>query len=164
MRISRCHVVGNWLSGSVRRRAVAATAALAASLLAVQSLSVGTAEAFDGPDWHHQFVQISTRDSPTWSAKMDLYDWQGNLVHTWRHGYRKGEVGAIGGKQTWWFTAGKGSRVEVHVVGLSLYTPGEERKTFWFEPGSPDGYCFHVTPLGDVNFTGDSNTGGCTPD
>lgn len=36
--------------------------------------------------------------------------------------------------------------------------------TFTFEPGAPDGHCFHVDPVGKLRYTGDSDTGGCTPD
>lgn len=35
---------------------------------------------------------------------------------------------------------------------------------FSFEPGKPDGHCFHISPNGKLQYTGDSDTGGCTPD
>jgi hypothetical protein len=147
----------------LRRRTVIGLAAAAVALMVGQQMTAGSAAAFDGPSGHHQFVQISTREAPNWGAEMDLYDWQGNLVHSWEYG-RDGWK--MGGSQTWWFTAGKGSRIEAYVTaadGIGL-TTNEVRKTFWIEPGSPDGYCFHVSPLGSVKYTGDSNTGGCTPD
>ena len=161
-----------FLRTSRRRTALAAAAVLAAGGLAAGASVVSSASAaesgtvqqtFDGPDGHHQFVQISTRELPFWGASMVLYDWQGNQVYTWEYGLDGTESG---GKKTWWFTAGRGSRIEV-LVGASDgigFTKNEVRKTFWFEPGSPDGYCFHVNPMGSVSYTGDSNTGGCTPD
>jgi hypothetical protein len=149
---------------------VTGSAALAASLLAVQALSAATAGAFEGPRGHHQFVQISTKGAPLWGARMKLLDNSGHAVYHWDHGYGDGDefLSASGGKQTWWFTAGEGSSVEVDVSaadgGDVMGENNKEARVFRFGPGKPDGHCFHISPNGKLKYTGDSDTGGCTPD
>lgn len=161
MRISSHHVVGNLLGGSVRRRAVIGSAAVAASLLAAQVLSAGTANAYDGPDGHHQFVQISADGAAAWGAEMDLSASGQGLIHNWRYGM---DSYAVGGKQTWWFTANQGDIVEVWVYAQDGERQNKEDQVFSFGPGQPDGHCFHISAIGKLTYTGDSDTGGCTPD
>jgi hypothetical protein len=146
-----------------KRGTIGGLAAAAAALAALQLGTSGSAQAFDGPNGHHQFVQISTRGLPNWIAAMDLLDENGRLVYHWAHG----ENGwALGGKETWWFTAGTGAKAYVYVAaadGIGL-TKNELTKDFTYGPGAPDGQCFHINPGGSVSYTGDSATGGCTPD
>ncbi len=88
--------------------------------------------------------------------------WSGELVHSWSHG--KGASAAVGGKETWWFTANPGDYVEVWVNSLDAQGENKEDKVFHFQPGDADGHCFTISAVGKLTYSGDSNTGGCTPD
>jgi hypothetical protein len=141
---------------------VIGSAALATSLLAAQVLSAGTANAYDGPNGHHQWVQISTDGAPTWAAEMELYAAGQGYIYKWSHG--KGSIPTTGGGQTWWFTANQSDFVEVWVDADEGIKDNKLDMIFNFGPGEADGHCFHINAVGKLKYTGDSNTGGCTPD
>jgi hypothetical protein len=162
MRIPSHRVVRNLWGGSARRRAAIGSTAVAVSLLAVQVLPIGTANAFDGPNGHHQFVQISTKGAPTWGAHMDLYAaGSGEIVYSWNHGM---DSWAIGGKETWWFTANEGDHVSLHVFSDTAVSQETEDMLFVFGPDRADGHCLQIDEVGHLRYTGDSKTGGCNPE
>jgi hypothetical protein len=92
---------------------------------------------------------------------MKLYDEKGVVVHGWEHGRLDELEWASGGKRTWWFTVGKGSQVwvQVHAVdGAPFSENNKVTENFNVGLGEPDGHCFHSSPVGKLEYAGDSNT------
>jgi len=87
---------------------------------------------------------------------MTLYDQNGNQVYTWHE-----QPSGMNAKQTWWYTGGngyvQGTINEFNGAGDTIVHP------FRYNAGDADGHCWLITGTG-VRYTGDSNTGGCTPD
>jgi hypothetical protein len=106
------------------------------------------------------FVQISTREAPRWKAEAYLYNGAGNLVYTWTD---DGHWWVGGGKDTWWYDAGSdGGYIIVLVTGRNGTPDGSVvQETFSGDNLYLD-HCLHIDPVGEVSYTGDSATGGCT--
>lgn len=124
--------------------------------------SSGTAEAGDvctsmSPPAGCHFIQISSRAAPEYEAYATLYDKNKNVVYKW-------EADQLGGEKapTWWFIDGDGGSLDVTVHGDNGLPGGDQVE----ETGLTldRNYCFHVDPMGDVKYTGDSITGNCTKD
>ena len=97
---------------------------------------------------NRHFVLIATHGAPLWDAKAWLYDGHGNLVYKWSTG------GKSGGRALWYFTnGGDGGHIYVKMgtVGWSNLLLDRD-------------HCFLVQEFGHTRYTGDSVTGGCTPD
>jgi hypothetical protein len=141
---------------TVRGRVVATGAVLlTAGVVSGAIAGVGPASAADGPNEHHQWVQIVAKNNGGWSADMTLYDQNGNQVYTW-----KKDPSGMNTKETWWYTGGNG-----YVQGTINEYDGEGGTIphpFRYSPADADGHCWLITDT--VRYTGDSNTGGCTPD
>jgi hypothetical protein len=141
-----------------RGRAVAAAAVLLTAGVASGAIAgMGQASAADGPNGHHQWVQIVAKDNGGWSADMTLYDQNGKAVYTWHE-----NPSGMNTKQTWWYTSGNG-----YVEGTINEGDGEGGITphsfrFRYDHADADGNCWLITD--SVRYTGDSKTGGCTPD
>jgi hypothetical protein len=133
-----------------------AVAAVTAAGLVIFAMSgAGPAQAFDGPNDHHQFVQFNNKFGGKIGAQMWLYDASGALVYHWDSGKHSA--------QTWWYTRGGG---HLHFE-IKIYASGgnvADTHSWDIGPNDADGQCFLVPDNGTPPlFTGDSATGGCTP-
>jgi hypothetical protein len=137
-----------------RRRLAAGAVAVAAALTAGSALN--GASAFEGPRGHRQWVQIVTKGAPTWSAEMWLYGSDGKEYYHWK------VTDKIGGKETWWYSRNGGSLI-VRVSAKDEHLSWKHKKVY-IKPKDPDGHCFMVYVVGELYYTGDSKSGGCTPE
>jgi hypothetical protein len=134
-----------------------AVAAVTAAGLATFAMSgAGPAQAFDGPNDHHQFVRYNNKSSVISHVRMWLYDASGALVYKWRSDTHD--------SQTWWYTRGGG-----HLTfEIKRYNPTNgvyiDTHSWDIGPNDADGQCYLIPDGRDPRFTGDSATGGCTPD
>jgi hypothetical protein len=128
--------------------AMTAVAAVIAAGIGTFAMSgASPAQAFDGPNGHHQFVRYNNKYEGSSHAQMWLYDAGGSLVYQWDS--RTHDA------QTWWYTRGGGHvHIEITRKGTSSWDIG---------PTDADGQCYLVPKSGTPQFTGDSATGGCTP-
>lgn len=144
-------------NGRARALTAAGTAVLAVGLMGTNS---APSSAFDGPNGHHQFLQIVAKGAPLWGATMDLIDADGNLVYHWEVGRSSPKSG---GKETWWYTANPGDTLKLYIAtgsGVGLLDISDEWEVY---AGQPDGDCWLIDPFGGISYTGDSDQG-CTPD
>jgi len=101
------------------------------------------------------FIHIATHGAPLWGASAWLYDGKGKEVYKWN------ERTKSGGRVFWEFTdGGDGGSLGVVIDG------GNFTKELLRTSGLPldRDHCFLVGAVGDVKYTGDSITGGCTSD
>jgi hypothetical protein len=139
-----------------KRRLAAGAVAVAAVVTAVTALDSASAyEQGDKRNPHHEWVQIVAKGAPTWSAEMWLYNSNGQEIHHWDVNDK------VGGKETWWFTRKGGSlRLRVSTKNKRL---SWEHKEFSIKYNDPEGHCFLISSMGELRYTGNSETGGCTP-
>jgi hypothetical protein len=139
------------LRTSIAKSAVAAVTV--AGIATVAMSGIGPAQAFDGPNGHHQFVQYNDKVGRS-RARMWLYDANGTLVYQWDSGSHDA--------QTWWYTR-SGGHLHIDITRIPVF--GRVETWSWdIGPNDADGQCYLVPNSGAPRFTGDSATGGCTPD
>src|SRR5262249_44710085 len=110
---------------------------------------------FNGPNGHHQFVQITARGNKDWKADMTLLDGGGKTVYTWHVAVPN----SVDSQQTWWYTIGSG-----HVEGMITQHPDGTDPIltpFAYTADDADGHCISITA--NVQFSGDTNSGTCNP-
>ncbi|HEY6797838.1 MAG TPA: hypothetical protein VI248_24445 [Kineosporiaceae bacterium] len=129
-----------------------------AALLTVGALvtaltTMGPASAFDGPNGHHQFVQVISKYNGGWTLDMALHDKDGRTVYTWHKDHIQNY------KETLWYTIGAG-----YIDGTIVADNGDQpiARPFHYTAKDADGHCW-VVDRRDVWLTGDTN-GNCTPD
>ncbi|HEY6797685.1 MAG TPA: hypothetical protein VI248_23670 [Kineosporiaceae bacterium] len=133
----------------------AVTLAVAGLTSTVSMIGSASAATFDGPNGHHQFLQIAAKESGSWTAHMTLHDSSGKTVYTWKENPR-----GMHGKATWWYTLGGG-----YVDGDITLSQGPDSPPtvypFRYTADDADGHCWRVNWQG-ADYTGDTN-GSCTP-
>jgi hypothetical protein len=135
------------------RSVTAAAALLAVGTLATTLTTMGPASAFDGPNGHHQFVQVLSKYNVGWSVDMTLHDKDGRTVYVWHKDHTQNY------KETMWFTLGAG--YADGTVVLASAPDGSVSRSFHYTANDADGHCWVVDRQG-VQETGDTN-GNCTP-
>jgi hypothetical protein len=127
-----------------------------ATVLAALTLTAGIAVVGSGSadaalgDKH--FILISTHGSPTWNAHGKVTDSAGNEVQKFD------QDKSNGGKVKWDVTEIDGGKISVDINGGT----GDD---FHMKDLPTDrDHCFLINSAGTERYTGDSLTGGCTPD
>ncbi|HEY6795427.1 MAG TPA: hypothetical protein VI248_12190 [Kineosporiaceae bacterium] len=88
---------------------------------------------------------------------MALYDNANKKVYSWDAGPKSG------GKETWWYTPGEGARIQLEITGNTGIPGGSNVERTYTGNDLTVDHCFLVQAAGHVKDTGDSATGGCTP-
>jgi hypothetical protein len=100
------------------------------------------------------FIHVSRRGAPRYEVTAALYDKNGKPVYTWDRSYLGGDKAPL-----LWYIAGDGGSLDIKVYGHDGWSGStSEKKGLTLDRD----YCFHVSPLGKVKYTGDSITGNCT--
>jgi hypothetical protein len=128
-----------------------------ATILAAITLTAGVAVAASGsadaaPGDKH-FILITTKAAPRWKGDAQVFDANGNQVDNFKQPLKSG------GRKKWEFTDPGNGRISFKLGDGNDSTLVGDRIL-----ATDRDHCFVIGAAGNARYTGDSLTGGCTPD